>query len=497
MRGRPLPQAPTPRGFHWPSRLTLLLGVCAVGLLWPAAGQAQTPDSILTLEAALERAHRYNPAYLRALRDEELSHPGRRRALGAFLPSLNLSTSTGAGFSRRAVAEDIFGNPTPNPEVRTAYSSSAGQGVQFNLTLFQGGARFAELRAAGSQAELRTAQGAQARVTLRAAVTRSFLEAQEAQALVEVEEELLITRRRDLEAAERIFALAQGGRADVLGARFEVRQQERAVEDARGALQQALLSLRTAMGDPGAPPTGVAAASLPLFDPSGIVPAELLDEALDGSPRVRQEEANLAVARANLSATRSGRWPTLSLSGSTSRSAFRVDQDALFDLSPSDQTGGSLSLTLSIPVFQRFETSFQIAQAEVGARNADETLRETRLELEQEVRIALLELETAYRTVRLEEESLDLAEERVRIAREEYRLAGRTFDELQEPIRAEAAARRQLLQARYAFARAHLALEEALGMPLEAEGEEAAGETAWAPGGVADPADATSSPSPR
>ncbi|MEX2526484.1 MAG: TolC family protein [Gemmatimonadota bacterium] len=427
---------------------------------------AAAQDSV-TLEEALDRAHRFNPTYLRALQEESLSEPERRRAFGAFLPSLELSTGTGAGFSRRTIAEDVFGNPVPNPEVRTAYTSQAQQAVSFSLTLFQGGSRFHDLRSAGAQAELRLSQGDLARVALRAAVTGAFLDAQEAQAMVEVEEALLVTRRRDLEATERLFALAEGGRADVLGARFEVRQQERAVEDAGGTLRQALSTLRTAMGDPGAVPQGVVPAELPFFDPGTVMVDELLAGALDGSPRLRREESNLTVARANLAASRAGRWPTLSLSGSTSRSAFAPDQDALFDLSPRDQTGGGLSLNLSVPVFRRFETSFQIAQAEVNAQNATETVRETRLQLEEDIRNAHLELETAYRAVRLEEESLELAEERVRIAREEYRLAGRTFDQLQEPIRAEAAARRQLLQARYAFARAHLALEEALGMPLE------------------------------
>ena len=76
---------------------------------------------------------------------------------------------------------------------------------------------------------------------------------------------------------------------------------------------------------------------------------------------------------------------------------------------------------------------------------------------------ALAALSIRWETLGIAERSLAIAREAVELARGEYRLGARTFEQLQQSVKSEADARRQLIQARYGFVDALLDLEAAVG----------------------------------
>lgn len=123
-----------------------------------------------------------------------------------------------------------------------------------------------------------------------------------------------------------------------------------------------------------------------------------------------------------------------------------------------------MELTVSIPLFTRFETSRQIASASVDLRNAEEQVREAEIHLEQQVRGTHMDLETAWANVRFQETVLDVARQRLRIVEEEYRLASKGIEDLRAAIREEATAQRDLVEQHVAFAEALVGLCEAAGM---------------------------------
>jgi outer membrane protein len=424
----------------------------------------------LSLERALELASQHNPEYRQARNELELQGPASRQAWGAFLPNLSLSAGTSQSFSRTEITEDFFGNPIDNPDLRTNYNSGTSQSLSLDFDLFEGGRRFHELADVRAQVESRV-QAAELRlIGLRANVARKFFEAQEQAELVRLEQELLVSRERDLEATQRLFALASKSRADLLGAEFELRLQERQLRDVESAFQKALLTLRTHVGDPELPEIELEEESVDIFDPGSLPADRLVDMALARNPQILQERANSDASRAQVSAAKASRWPSVSLSGSLSRSAFGVDQDALFSLNPDDRLSGSMGLVVRIPVFERFTTSYQIAQADVNLQNSGEALRKVELDTVERVKAGLIDLQGAFLAYQIQLQALEVAVERLRIAQEEYRLAGRNFEELQAALRDAAAARRQELDARYQFVESRINLEEVVGTPISPNG---------------------------
>ncbi len=442
------------------------------------AAQATLQDqevTVLTLQDALRRAAEHNPEYRQALNRLELEGPQRRQALGAFLPDFSVSYGTGQSVARELSWIDFDGTPITNPEPRTVTRSSSSQSASLGIDLFRGGRRFHELGRARAQARVDRLGSERDLNRILAEVQRQFLVAQRQRLRLAVEEDLLIARERDYEVAQSRFELVATGRSDLLGAELELETQRVTVTETRGQVDKAMLALRRAIGDPSLAALDVQQQLSEPFDPATLDMGALVARAMQESPTVGAAEAALAVGQANLSIQKAARWPSLSLSSGISRGSFGADQSNLFKFNP-EGFNGSLRLSVSIPLFTKFQTSQAIASANIELRNAGETIRKTELEVDELIRSRYVDLETAWANVRQRSRALEVASERLEIVREEYRLATKSIEDLRTAIRDEAAARRDAVDQRFEFAVFLVGLYEAAGIVgreagLEAEPE--------------------------
>ena len=129
--------------------------------------------------------------------------------------------------------------------------------------------------------------------------------------------------------------------------------------------------------------------------------------------------------------------------------------------------GFNFGMSVSMPLFNRFQTSNAVGEANAAVQDAEHDVRAARLTVERDVRSALIELVNAWRTLQLAEQNAELSRERQELTQEQYRLGGVTFTELQNVIDRTAQAERQALDARFGFIVARLNLEERLGARLE------------------------------
>lgn len=430
---------------------------------------------VLSLQDALERAMAHNPEYRQAVNRIGLEAPRGRQAWGAFLPNLSVSFGTNQSFRREAAALDFFGNPIANQEIRTVGSSYSNQGANMQINLFRGGQRFHALGEARAQADVTRLTGQRALDRVLAEVQRQFLAAQRHKGRLAVELDLLAARERDVAFTTRRFELAAIGRSDLLATQLELESQRASVTRARGDFEKGLLALQKAIGDPGISTLDVEDGDPAAFDPATLDLEGLIDMALQASPRMGEAEAALAVRQAVARRQKASRWPALTLSSSVSRSAYARDQDALFDFNPQDFSG-SIGLSVSVPLFTRFETSTAIAEASVEARNAAEGVRQAELDLREEVQSRYVDLKTAWATLQERDRRLEIAGERLRIVREEYGLAIKSIEDLQAAVQEEASAIRDAVDQRYEFALALVGLYEAAGLVAAQAGGNAAGQ---------------------
>jgi len=456
-------------------RLAALAVLLLAGpVLGPAELRAQattpTTPTPLTLEEAIRLAERNNPAYRQTVNDLERNRLDRSDAWLTLLPTPQVTAlSTGMAWNLQTLGTDNFGNPIGNPEARMIQSSTSTQrvGVAFQFDF----RNLLNLRQQETQAALRDISALTQVRGLRADVARAFLDAQEREVTLALEEELLRNAEQNLELTMRLYRLARRDRMDLLSAELDLAERESQIESARTELQAARRSLRNLIGDDTLTEVRIVPREIRVFDPAGLDDDVLVAEALVGSPRVEQARASIESAGRGVSTQRAQWLPTLSLSMNTARQEFeRGGSSAFLSPLPEGDWSRNVAVQLNFPDLGRyFNIRNSTNRSRIDLRNQQEAMRQTRLELEGEVRTLAQELRQTERTLRLQERRAELAEERRELQFQAYGMGRGSYLELQNASEQAASAQRSALQAGYAFERARINLERALGRPLTAE----------------------------
>jgi outer membrane protein len=438
--------------------------VCLTGFV-PGVRAQQTGPMQLTMEEALGIASGSNPTVRRATNSTLLNGVEMRTTwLDQLLPSASLTlfnTRFTGNLQRQAL--DIFGNPQPNPTAEWNYFSQTTHSLGLRWT-FQGPSLFQSHRRQRLVNQGRELSRLRALTDVEIEVQGLYLDALEQRELMRAEEELIEARTIDLDVAERLFSLALKTRVDVLNAELAVEQQRLSLRQRETAYQRALLALKTGMGITDARPIEVAEEALPIFDPAGLDADELVDRALSVNPALLESDVAISTAELGLSEQKAAWWPQISMGIDMYRRAFSPSGSALFDPSVSRDLEGQFYLGFSLPILNGvFQQNREKQRAAITLSNERENAREGRLQLEATVRGALLELGNQWESFRLSERSNTIADEALRLAREQYRLGTRSFEELRSGFQQEADTRRQVIAARHGFVEALLALEAAVG----------------------------------
>lgn len=439
---------------------------CILGALIPAAAAPQEVPARLTLGDALRLAHEHNPLLRKATNDAGVADAQVKQAWSAFLPEIGTSLGFGLAHSRSVTGQDDFGRPVELPEARSFESSRASQSVNASLTLFDGGANLRNLGARRADAQAVDHAIEAQRVATMAQVARAFYQTLRSEQSIALEEQLLASAQDRLERTEQLLRLAAADQVDVLGARADVASQERTLDRARGEAQKAKLRLLETIGIEATSDFQLAAELPAAFDPATLAVDSLVALAVAHNPAVAQRAAQEHAAERRASAARGARLPRISLSAGYGRSMNLNSYQAFGELNPQN-TLLDFGLNVSLPLFTRFGTSVQIAQADAQAADAREDVRAARLQVAADVRAAHIDLANAHRALELAELSAWLSRERLELAQEKYRLGAIGFTELQNVIDRTAQAQRDAIDARFGFVSARVALEERLGLPLE------------------------------
>ncbi len=446
-----------------------------------ATGAAARQDTItLTLDDALRIAEGHNPTYQQAINNTRLNGPEMQQAwFDHVLPSATLTlftTGYTGNLTRRAT--DNFGNPIEQPVTQWAYFSNTQQGLNLSWSL-QGASIVNALRRQKVTNRSRDVAESGARSTAYIDVERLYMDALGQRALLETEQGLLDARLVDEEVTKRLFTLASVSQVDVLHAELAVEQQRQLLQQQRATFDKAVLSLRTELGDAELPPFRMDSTALPIFDPTSLDADALVTTALDANPDLRKSRSDVDLARVGVSESHSSWWPRLTANLQVTRQAYQSETQALFDASWNEPLDKRFQIFLSFPALNDFfGTRQRQVQASVALDNAREGARQQRLTAEQKVRGALLDLNNQWKLLQVRQRSAAIAAKALDLARAEYRIGGRTFQELRQSFQDDADTRRQLIQSRHSFVDALLDLEAAVGTtvrPTSPDGGDAPG----------------------
>jgi outer membrane protein TolC len=416
----------------------------AAAALSSIPARAQDTLQVLTLEQAVRMSLSADPRVVAAESGISSAQATLQQARGAFLPSLNVSSTYGNSSNERL-------DPASGNRVSESYTAN----TQLGYEIFSGGRRGAERRSARAQVDAATAGLTSERYTAVLATTEAFYAAAAAEEVLAASGARLQRAQQQQSFAQTRLDVGTATRSDVLRAELEVGNARVAVIDAETAVRTSRLQLgrRVGVGTAVRP----APTALPTAAPALPAPERLAVLAVERSPEVLAAEADLRASQAATRASYSTYVPSL-------RATAGYDWFS-FEFPPSDRSW-SLRLTASLPVFNGFQREATVTRARAAQRTAEAAARDAAVTARAEAATAAEEVRAAGERAAIMARAVELAREDLAVQQERYQLGATTILELQASQVTLADAEVAAVRARQALATALARLEAVLGVPL-------------------------------
>jgi outer membrane protein TolC len=378
----------------------------------------------------------------------------RRNAWGAFLPTVTAGSSASEFFSEGANRIDpitglLTSGNSSNRSITTSLSAS--------VDLFTGFRRGAELRAARAGEEEAGATLVDARFQQELATTNQFFDALAAAQLVGVREAGVRRAEEQLKVSIAKLQAGSATRSDSLRSLVTLGNTRLDLIQARTDLATAEAGLARLIGEVGR----VRAADDSSFRQvaAAVDTQALRVEAESRSPRIQSALASANAASADISAARSGYWPTLTLGANTGWNASRANDYAFLNQR-------QVSLRLSWDLFNGFDRELAITQREASYDVARATAEDERRAVQAELTQRLAELDAARSKIDITQTSVAAATEDLRVQQERYRLGVSTIVDLLTSQEALNQSEVDVVNARFDYLRAKAQLDALIGRTL-------------------------------
>lgn len=394
-----------------------------------------------TLQRCIDHAYQHNIQIKQSALNVESSEINKEQSLGSFLPSLNASASHGYNWGQTI---DPFTN-----QFATERIQSNSFGLSTGVLLFNGFANHHQYKQSMHNLTASLANLEKMRNDIALNIANAYMNVLFNREFLAIAQSNLTATQQQVDRIQKMVdagALPQG---NLLEIKAQEATDQAAVINSENSLNLARLSLSQLLQLTGDDAANFRVAQPDLNELNQITLAAdartTVESALRNLPEIKAAEAQLAAAQSGLSLSKSGYSPRLSASFSygTGFSGAAVvpvgdlqydgdqyigfvegtEQAVLtptfsypdFETKPfidqfNDNINQSLFFSLSIPIFNGFNTKSSVARSEVNLKNQEYTLELSKQQLEQDVERAFADARAAYNNYLAGEQSVQAAE---------------------------------------------------------------------------------------
>lgn len=340
--------------------------------------------------------------------------------VGANLPTVDMT----ARYSHADEASQFFTATGPKESAQN-YSYS----INANYVLFDGLKKFSQMSQArtNEQSARYDMDRTGARVKLQ--VYEAYVNVLKANELLKIAIENQKRSEEQLKRLEERNRLGAQIISDVYKQRVQVGSDKLALNRARNNLNTSKATLNSLIGLDVNTDLQLAPLDTELtYDSGSYDYAKAYDAGLQHRQDFLASVKRVESARQTLKQSRSSYYPTVNAFATYSwqdgflpknSSAYRQNDRAL------------IGLNLTVPIFSGFSTSAGVEGANQSLQTAKSNVDNIRRQVALDVKIALLNMQTAYESVKLSEENVKAAKEDLRLATERYNLgAGTLLDQI-------------------------------------------------------------------
>ena len=420
---------------HLPKILVLLAALMVSPANW-SFGQSET----ITFDEAVRIALDKNIELKKAENQVTLQESNVQAEKGDFLPNLNLS-------SRPSRSWGLTFDQTSGRLVSES-SDFFSVGANSSVNLFNGFSDVASLSSAKHTLEADQYSLERARQTVFFDVVNRYLTLIVDMEQVEIRQEDLEAQRQQLARIEEFTNLGARPISDLYAQQATVANSELLLLDAERAQQLSEVRLIQVLElDPFKSYSFVAPDAEEIsLDVDTYDLESLLTGAVERRLDLKAREYDLMSQDENIRVAKAARLPSLNLSGSAGTSYSSLRQELIRDIEGnivgsekipfsdqfSDNRSGSVSLSLSVPVFNRFSVRNNVQRAQIQRENQALDLANLQQTISLEVRQAYLDYLSAAKRLDVTDKQLISAKQAEEVERERYNVGASTLVELQQ-----------------------------------------------------------------
>ena len=344
-------------------------------------------------------------------REVELNTAQNRR-----LPAFSASASESLSFGRGLTADNTYSNSN---------TTSTSFNLGGDMPIFQGfditnGIKLSKLNLAAATADLE-----KARDDIRVAVAQAYVQILYNQELLRVAREQSTHDEELLNQVRERLAAGKVSEAEVSAQQATLAQSRQSEIQAEGNLQMSVLELTQLLEL--SSPEGFSIVAPTVDDPSQLLlmrPEAIYDEAVAVKPSVEAARLNVENAELSIARAKGAYLPSLSLNGGLGTNFYTNSKYAAASFG--DQIKNNFSqyvgLSLSIPIFQRFNTRNNVRTAQINYKNQQIQLESVKKALYKEIQQAYYNAVSAQARYSGSRESAASARQHYELTEEKYRV---------------------------------------------------------------------------
>ena len=363
---------------------------------------------------------------------------------GSRLPSVSANASENFSFGRGLTADNTYSNTN---------TTSTGFSLGASVPVYQGSRISNSIRQDELNLKAVTADFERAKENVSMAVAQAYVQILYNMELLDVARNQVAI---DSLQVERLTGMLENGKASPA----QVAQQRAALGQSRLNATEALNSLKLAVLDltqllelPS--PEGFTIVR-PVTDLEGTIlpdPERIYEDALLEKPAVKAEEFRLDASEYAIKIAKGGYLPTISASGGLGSNYYTMSSAPSTSFADQMKNNFSqyLGLTLSVPIFNGFQTRNQVRAAELARKNQMLQLENTRKTLYKEIQQAYYNAVAAREKLLSSKEAEASAKESYDLVTAKYENGKANITEFNEARDAFLRSESDLSRARYEF----------------------------------------------
>lgn len=436
--------------------LSILLG------LWLLSSPMGWAQKLWTLEECINHAIENNISVKQMELQKQDAEISLHTSKMSRLPNLSADASQGWGFGRTAVESDY----------RNTSRASTSFSMSTSMPIFTGFRITNEIERNKIALDASLLSLEKAKEDIALSVAYSFLDVLFKKELVSLAEEQARLSKDQIEKTQVLIEAGSAPRSQLYEMEAQVAKDEVSLIQAENNLRLSLLELAQSLELEMEVDDELFDIQVPqLDDPiagnmKSLLPTDVVyGNALAVKPVVKIQELNIESAEKSLNIAKSGHYPTLSLGARISTSYSydykwreNIDRETglpIPNVSFRDQIenymGENISLSLSIPIFNRFATRNSVRSAKLNILNQEFILENTKKTLYKEIQTAYLSATSAQEKFLSADKAVKATEESFRYAQERYDVGKSTVYEFNESKLTLIQTKSERIQAKYDY----------------------------------------------